>query len=57
MDFKRLSIYLPKELAAKVKAESEGRLESQNMVINKIIAGFFKRGDEMLEKVQFTRED
>ena len=56
-DFKRLSIYLPKELAAKVKAESEGRLESQNMVINKIIAGFFKRGDEMLEKVQFTRED
>ena len=49
VDFKRLSIYLPKELAAKVKAESEGRLESQNMVINKIIAGFFKRSDEMVE--------
>ena len=49
VDFKRLSIYLPKELAAKVKAESEGRLESQNMVINKIIAGFFKRSDEVVE--------
>ena len=49
VDYKRLSIYLPKELAAKVKAESEGRLESQNMVINKIIAGFFKRSDEMAE--------
>ena len=57
VDYKRLSIYLPHELAARVKAESEERLESQNMVINKIIAGFFKRSDEMVEKVQFTRED
>ena len=57
VDFKRLSIYLPKELAARVKAESEERLESQNMVINKILQGFFSSSDRMVEKVQFTRED
>ena len=57
VDYKRLSIYLPHELAARVKAESEERLESQNMVINKIIAGFFSSSDRMVEKVQFTRED
>ena len=55
VDYKRLSIYLPHELAARVKAESEERLESQNMVINKIIAGFFKRSDQAVEA--FTRED
>ena len=57
VDYKRLSIYLPKELAARVKAESEERLESQNMVINKILQGFFSSSDRMVEKVQFTRED
>ena len=40
VDYKRLSIYLPKELAAKVKAESEGRLESQNMVIKRLLLVF-----------------
>ena len=57
VDYKRLSIYLPQELAARVKAESEERLESQNMVINKILHGFFSSSDRMVEKVQFTRED
>ena len=57
VDYKRLSIYLPQELAARVKAESEERLESQNMVINKILQGFFSSSDRMVEKVQFTRED
>ena len=57
VDYKRLSIYLPQDLAARVKAESEARLESQNMVVNKIIAGFFKRSDQMVENIQFTRED
>ena len=57
VDYKRLSIYLPQDLAARVKAESEARLESQNMVINKIVAGFFKRSDRMVDNIQFTRED
>tara|TARA_Y100000310_G_C20605904_1_gene775456 strand:- start:89 stop:325 length:237 start_codon:yes stop_codon:yes gene_type:complete len=57
VDYKRLSIYLPQELAARVKAESEARLESQNMVVNKILQGFFKRSDRMVENIQFTRED
>ena len=57
VDYKRLSIYLPQDLAARVKAESEARLESQNMVINKILQGFFKRSDRMVDNIQFTRED
>ena len=57
VDYKRLSIYLPQELAARVKAESEARLESQNMVVNKILQGFFKRSDRMVDNIQFTRED
>jgi len=57
VDYKRLSIYLPQDLAARVKAESEARLESQNMVINKILQGFFSSSDRMVDNVQFTRED
>ena len=57
VDYKRLSIYLPHDLAARVKAESEARLESQNMVINKILQGFFSRSDRMVDNIQFTRED
>ena len=57
VDYKRLSIYLPQDLAARVKAESEARLESQNMVVNKILQGFFKRSDRMVDNIQFTRED
>ena len=52
VDYKRLSIYLPQDLAARVKAESEARLESQNMVINKILQGFFKRSDEMVDNIE-----
>ena len=48
-EYKRLSLYLPADLADRIRAESEARLESQNMVVGKILAGFFSSDDRMVE--------
>jgi len=54
---RRLSLYLPKWLGDRVKAESEARLESQNMVVNKILENWFRASDRDLDRLQFTKED
>jgi len=54
---KRMSLYLPKWLGDRVKAESEARLESQNMVVNKILENWFRASDQEVDRLQFTKED
>jgi len=54
---KRMSLYLTQELGDRIKAESEARLESQNMVVNKILENWFRASDREVDRLQFTKED
>ena len=52
-----MSLYLTQELGDRIKAESEARLESQNMVVNKILENWFRASDREVDRLQFTKED
>ena len=41
-EYKRLSLYLPADLADRIRAESEDRLESQNMVASRMLRDWFR---------------
>ena len=42
-EYKRLSLYLPADLADRIRAESEDRLESQNMVASRMLRDWTAR--------------